>query len=182
MEKRKYAQLVFWGTVWFLMMFVGCSGLGKTLPNYGKIQPNSDVTAAFENYIIKPELNYYISGVESEPNVIIGIDKRYTLVSDLWKYRTFTQPMPLRGIPQKGTLRYYVEGMNTKASRFTTTLQGFDIIDNQGNDIGDWYSILIAPTSVKMLGNNKISIAPPPHDIYKRYEREDSDRTPFILD
>lgn len=182
MKKWKYTQVVFWGTVWFLMILAGCSGLGKTLPNYGKIQPNSDVTTAFENYVIKPELNYYISGVESEPNVIIGIDKHYTLVSDLWKHRVFKPPILPQGIPEKGSLRYYIEGMNTKASRFTMILQGFDIIDNHGNDIGDWYSILIAPTSVKMLGDKKISIPPPPHDIYKQYEREGTDGTPFIID
>jgi len=181
MAQWKRTRIVFWGTALLLpVMLSGCSLLGKTFHSYGTIQPNGDVTAAFEHYEIKSELNYYISGAESEPNVIIGIDKRYTLVSDLWKLRTLKPGIP-QGIPEKGTLRYYVDGMNRKASRFTMILQGFDIIDNQGNDIGDWYSILIAPTWVRMLEDNKIAIVPPPLDIYERYEREGSARDPLII-
>jgi hypothetical protein len=167
--------------MWLSMLFMGCSSLVTTMGNYGEIRPNGAVTAAFEQYEINPELIYYISGSESEPNVIIGLDRRYTLESDLWKHRAFQQPALSGGIPQKGTLRYYVDGMNTKASRYTMSLQGFDIIDNHRKDIGDWYSILIAPTSVKMLGDKKVSIAPPPLDIYERQEREGHDGTPLIV-
>jgi hypothetical protein len=167
--------------MWLSILLTGCSSLMKTMENYGEMRPDSNVTEAFERYEINPELTYYISGSESEPNVIIGLDKRYTLVSDLWKHRVFQQSEPSGGIPQKGTFRYYVEGMNTKASRFNTSLQGFDIVDNNGRDIGDWYSILIAPTSVKMLGDMKVSITPPPLDIYERYEREGRDGSPLIV-
>ena len=181
MVQWKYKSIVFLGTAWLLFMLAGCSGVGKTLHNYGEIRPNSDVSAAFEGYVIKPELMYYISGSESEPNVIIGIDKRYTLVSDLWKHRVLKPPMLPHGLPEKGTLRYYVDGMNAKTSQLNMILQGFDIMDNQGNDIGDWYSILIAPTSVQLMGDKQISIAPQPLDIYERYEREGTDRDPLII-
>lgn len=167
--------------MWLLLLLMGCSSLRTTMGNYGEIRPNGAVTAAFERYEINPELIYYISGSESEPNVIIGLDRRYTLVSDLWKHRAFQQPALSGSIPQKGTLRYYVEGMNTKASQYTMSLQGFDIMDNHGQDIGDWYSILIAPTSVKTVGDKKVSIPPPPLDLYERYDREGHEGTPLII-
>jgi hypothetical protein len=161
------------------LLLTGCSSLGISIKDYGKIRPNSDVTAAFERYEINPDLVYYISGSESEPNVIIGLDRQYTLISDLWKHRTFAQPVPPGGIPEKGTLRYYVEGMETKASRYTMSLHGFDILDTHGKDIGDWYSILIAPTSVKMVGDHKVSILPPPLDLYERFDGEGGDGMPL---
>lgn len=156
-----------------LVIIAGCAGLQSERSNYGKIRPNGDVARAFENYTVKPDHTYYISGSESQPNVIIGVDKRYILESSLWKKRNLLTkeqlPSPYHVI-DKLSLKYYVDGMEARVSQFNLVLHGFDILDNHGTDIGDWYSIAEARTSVKMLGDNKITIYPPPLDLYERYE------------
>jgi hypothetical protein len=50
--------------------------------SYGKIRPSREVTAAYECFTVDPNLNYYISGSDTYPNAIIGIDKTWTLGSE----------------------------------------------------------------------------------------------------
>jgi len=131
----------------------GCAGL--RVSDYGYIDPSGDVTQAFEDYEVKPGLNYYVSGSDMYPGAIIGIDKRYTLVTELWKKREFTTE----------TLKELVLNMQTKAMNLV--VHGFNIVDEDGNDIGDWYSILRATTSVKRIEDNQFIIPPPPLNIYE---------------
>jgi hypothetical protein len=107
--------------------------------------------------VVNTDLNYYITGSDICPNAIIGVDKEYTLVSDLWKKTEFTAC----------TLKELVQFMKDEAFQYHEELFGFDILDDKGNDIGDWYSILSARTSVKMIGDKKVIIYTPPLDIYK---------------
>jgi len=44
---------------------------------------------------------------------------------------------------------------------------GFNIIDEEGNNIGDWYSIHRATTNVKRIEDNQLIISPPSFDIYE---------------
>jgi len=153
-----------------ILSSVGCAGLisGK----YGTIVPNKDVTESFENYQVSPNLNYYISGSDVYPNAIIGIDKSYTLDSNLWKEVEFT--------PE--TLKNLVGDMNAKVTELNETLHGFNILDNKGNNIGDWYSILSARTSVKMEEDNRIIIITPDIDTYKENgdeEKRSRNNPPF---
>lgn len=113
-----------------ILLSFGCAGLLNG--NYGKIVPDGNVMHAFESYQVNPDLNYYISGSDVYPNAIMGIDKRYSLNSTLWKKVEFT--------PQ--TLKSLVDNMKAKVSEINQTLHGFTILDTKGNDIGNWYSIL----------------------------------------
>ena len=147
--------------VLILLLTLGCAGW--RMSGYGHIDPNRDITQSFESYEVKPELNYYISGRDIYPTAIIGIDKRYTLVSKMWKKREFT--------PE--TFKKLVLNMQTKALDLDFVhIFGFNILDKEGKDIGDWYSIHQATTSVKGIENNRLIIAPPPFDIYdEKYHR-----------
>jgi hypothetical protein len=133
----------------------GCAGL--RMSGYGHIKPNRDITQAFENYEVKPDLNYYVSGRDLHPGAIIGINKRYTLVTKMWKKREFTTE----------TMKALVLKMQTKARDLVIFLYGFNILDEEGNDIGDWYSIHRATTNVKRIEDNQLIIPPPPFDIYE---------------
>ncbi len=151
--------------------------------SYGKIRPDNDVGRAFESYLVKPDHTYYISGVESHPNAIIAIDNRYILESKLWKKRVFVPEAMLAPYMKfnEQSLKYYVRGMKAKVAQFNIPLMGFHIYDNQGNDIGDWYSILEAPRSIRILEDNRMSIVPPPSNLYEKYEENGPGKHSWML-
>jgi hypothetical protein len=142
-----------------ILFSFGCAG--RSLGNYGTIVPDRNVTHAFKNYQVNPDLNYYTSGSDVYPNAIIGIDKRYVLDSTLWKKVEFT--------PQ--TLKILVNDMNAKVSEINQTLHGFAILDTRGNTIGYWFSILSARTTVR-IEDHSVFIFTPDLDTYDKYERE----------
>src|SRR3989304_265721 len=79
----KNMKIFSWASFVFVMTSViGCATLFK---DYGKIEPNYELTRSIGRYQIDPDLNYYISGPASTPNAIMGLKKSYTLDSDLWK-------------------------------------------------------------------------------------------------
>lgn len=158
-ELRKIITVI---CVFLILSSFGCAGLHSG--SYGKIAPDRNVTYAFETYQVNPDLIYYISGSDVYPHAIIGIDKSYTLKSELWKKREFT--------PE--TLKVLIEDMKDRVMEFYEILHGFDILDNAGNDIGDWYSILSATTTVRVEDHNVIIITPD-IDTYEKYEIERGD-------
>jgi hypothetical protein len=124
---------------------------------YGSTRPNGKVTDRFESYDMKPDLVYYYSGTETVPTAIIGVDRQLTLDSKLWKRVDIT--------PEK--LKTLVQNMKAQVSERDETLHGFDILDNRGMFIGEWFSVLGIHTVIKMGKDNKITIHPPPIDIYR---------------
>ena len=132
-----------------VLMFLCASGCAGRRGLYGHINPSRDVTQAFEKYEVKPDLNYYIYGRDLYPDAIIGIDKRYTLITKMWKKREFTTE----------TMKALVLNMQSKAmDRNIIIVRGFNIFDEEGNDIGDWYSIHHPMTSVKRIEDNQLII------------------------
>jgi len=156
MKSIKRIYVISFVCVLIFLYTSGCAGW--RMSGYGHIDPNGGITQAFENYEVKPDLNYYISGRDIYPGAIIGIDKRYTLVSKMWKKREFT--------PE--TLKALVLNMQKKAMDLEFIfIHGFNIIDEKGKDIGDWYSIHRGTTSVKSIEDNRLIISPPSFDIYE---------------
>ncbi len=153
MRSKQKINVISFACVLFLLVIYGCAV--NRYSNYGEIRPNKGVTQAFDNYEVNPDLNYYITGSDVCPNAIIGVNREYTLVSDLWKKTEFTAD----------TLKEVVRFMKDEMLQYSEGLFGFDILDDKGNDIGDWYSILSARTSVKMIGDKKVIIYAPPLDI-----------------
>ena len=155
---------------WRITFYVMCilivlpsSGCTSSLfKKYGKIRPDSTAAKAFETYQINPNYNYYISGSDVYPHVIIGLDKAYKLEPDLWKHVDMT--------PQK--LRELVIDMQAKVSTLNLMLflHGFALVDDKGKQIGIWYSILEARTSLKMKDDHTVIIITPDIDTYLRYE------------
>jgi hypothetical protein len=72
---------------------------------YGKFVPSQEVTAAYECFSVDPYLNYYITGSDTYPNAIIGIDKTWTLKSNLWKKKDLSSQ----------GMKELVQNMQTKA-------------------------------------------------------------------
>jgi len=148
--------------IWFSMLVLSAGCAGSLFKNYGEISLNKEVTNAFETYQINTEYDYYISGSDVYPNAIIGLDKAYTLDSDLWKKVEMT--------PKK--LRELVTDMRDKAATVNAAmpLYGFIMLDDKGNQIGVWYSILEAKTFLKMKDNRTVIIYTPDIDTYDKYD------------
>ncbi|MFB3926640.1 MAG: hypothetical protein ACE14T_11360 [Syntrophales bacterium] len=125
---------------------------------YGYIRPSKSATADFENYRIRPDDNYYYSGPEYIPNAIIGIDKKYILETQLWKKLDLT--------PKK--LRDLVHEMRLKGLDTGHMLHGFDIVDQYGNVVGIWYSVLGVSTVVRTEEGNRLILYTPPLNVYEQ--------------
>jgi hypothetical protein len=159
-----------WRIVLCVMCFLtllpssGCSGFH--LKNYGRIIPDRGATIVFEKYQINPNFNYYISGSDVYPNAFIGLDKSYTLDSDLWKKVEMT--------PAK--FRELVQDMQSKALNIGKSQHGFAMFDDKGNKIGIWYSILSVKTMLKVKDERTVIIYTPDIDTYLKYEDDNRHR------
>ncbi len=125
--------------------------------HYGHFYANNAVASAYGNFRIDPEQNYYISGSDTYPSAIIGIKQDWTLESDLWRKKELTS----------SSLQELVQNMQTKAQEQGSALLGFDIIDNRGQKIGDWFSLPVNTLTVRISGEKKAVIHPPSNDIYR---------------
>ena len=141
-----------------LLSITACSWLSNK--NYGKFVPDADVTAAFNKSEINPDLNYYITGSDTYPRSILGLNKAYILDSNLWK-EVKLKPEELKEI----TARMQQRAMNRGQGQF-----GFAVLDDKGKQIGIWYSILVPGISIKVLDDRKVIIYPPNDINYKSYD------------
>jgi hypothetical protein len=69
-------------------------------------------------------------------------------------------------------LKELVQYMHDKATSVSLgmALHGFAMLDDKGKQIGVWYSILEAKTSLKMKGDRTVIIITPDIDTYLKYE------------
>ena len=140
---------------------MACSG--QFLRNYGRINPSSETTRAFESYHVNTEYRYYISGSDLYPNALMGLHRDYRLdPKTLWKEVAMT---PAR-------MKEIVENMKTKAAEYREFQFGFEMLDDKDRPIGVWYSILTARTFLRMQENGTVRIDTPELDTYERFEVE----------
>lgn len=142
-----------------LAVFLSCLGCaGK----WGKIRPDANVTSSFEKFQINSDMEYYISGGDDYPTSILGLYKAYTLETDLWK--------KLEINPK--TFSYLVTNMQSRLLINSFDYQqGFTVLDDNGRQIGVWYSLLMGNIIIQIKDDNKVIIQPPGDTVdYKRYE------------
>jgi hypothetical protein len=123
-----------------IMILCGCS-----LSNYGKLQSNKEVTQAFEDYQILPNLNYYYRGTYSRPIAIVGIKENYELNSNLW----------VKIDPNSKDFQALIEKVSLQGSGGNVNPWGFNILDHSGKDVGVWYSA-IRSAAVEIDANGRI--------------------------
>jgi hypothetical protein len=146
------------------LVLAACTG--NFFREYGRIDPNREVTGAFERYEVNPDFRYYVSGSDLYPNALMGLHRGYRLDPEtLWKEVEMT-PERMKGI---------VEHMRTKASEFFQHQYGFAITDNGGRPIGVWYSILKARTFVRVKEDRIVRIDTPDLDTYNELSRGGGD-------
>jgi hypothetical protein len=156
---EKYKKIVIYITLVTIFSLTACTA--ALLKNWGKIEPDADVTNDFEKFQINANFNYYISGSDVYPTSILGLNKAYTLDTDLWKKIEMTPEI----------FNQIITNMQMRLLSCCGQKQvGFMILDDKGKKIGIWYSMLMGSIGVKMKEDSKVIIYPPRDDVYIQYE------------
>lgn len=102
----------------------------------GNILEDHAVTNQFRSGTVLEKYNYFYYGIELEPDVLLAIDKKYTVESKFWTPVKMTDERLQNWIvtldrvpPDKGWSR-----------RYGTRYQGAWVLDPQGGKVGMWYS------------------------------------------
>jgi hypothetical protein len=131
----------------FIVFFISRSG-----ENYGMLKPSADVTTAFESHRQEPDLDYWFSGPESHPIAIIGVERRFRFDSaEHW----------IKVGPGEESLKRLIAGMQSKALQMNRYLRGFEMVDQRGERIGDWYSPVGVQAVIKRTGIESVEVWPP---------------------
>jgi hypothetical protein len=141
-----------------------CSG--SLFKNYGRINPHTEVTRAFEGYRVNSEYRYYVSGALHYPNALMGLHRDHRLDP-----RTLWKEVP--GMTA-ARMQEIVDNMKTKASEHNMFQYGFEMSDEKGRPVGVWYSVLWARTFLRMNEDGTVRIDTPALDVYLRLEQDSS--------
>lgn len=156
---NKHKKII--GLALMCLLFISCaSAQNLSARNWGKIVPDEKVTRSFESGVVSADLNYYISGSYVYPVALLGLNKAYILESTLWKKVDIAEEK----------LKVFVNDMKLRALRFGQSPVGFAVWDDQGKQIGVWYSIISATTAVQMREDRKVMIYAPEQDAYEKGE------------
>jgi len=105
---------------------------GCTMSKYGKLESNRDITQSFETYQVLPEHKYYYRGASSKPTVIVGINDNYELNLPMW--------LPID--TESDNFRRLIDIVSLQGMGNNIRPWGFNIIDNNGDYVGVWYSAI----------------------------------------
>lgn len=127
------------------MLIAGCAaGSGARLDRSGQVLKDFLSGQVLEGY------RYYTTGMQNNPDAILGIAPGYTLKTDRW----------LKGEMTPQALRQMVGEMNAMYNATTFGLLGSYVLDDKGERIGVWYSAL-GWTTVEMTGAREVRVSPP---------------------
>jgi len=118
-----------------VLLATGCTAIRSHYP-VTNIRESRDVTTQYRSLQLNPEYNYFYSGVESQPDAIMGIDKQYQVTGRFWHQVDLT-PEQLEYWVKWGDREEASEGFST---RYLGSYMGAFILAPDGKTIGDWYS------------------------------------------
>jgi hypothetical protein len=147
MDERTILIIVLVLCIGFIVFFMSRSG-----ENYGMLKPSESATASFESYSQAPDLDYYYSGPESHPLAIIGVEK---------KFRFDSAKHWMKIGPGQDSLKQMTEGMQSRALQLNQNLRGFEMVDQRGERIGEWYSAVGVHAVIKRTGIDSVEVWPP---------------------
>jgi len=128
-----------------LLLVASCGGY--------PLRADDAVGRDFRNGNISPRLNYYFLGSAREPEVIIGVDRDLVLQNSLmWQPLSPLTPGHLSDLAQ---MMYY------RRQSETTQVLGYNMFDNTGRWVGQWYSPANLTTDVYRRGPDGIFVSPP---------------------
>lgn len=135
----------------------------------GQLRPSTDVTSMFNSVTISPEYDYYTYNETSTraPLAILGIDKKYTVKTSLWKKSDFTEKQLAKWVRD-----YRIDrGQYDDFYNVPIHYKGWRVEDPTGETVGVYYSTL-EWTIFKFLEDNVIELgAPQPSIMQQSYQR-----------
>jgi hypothetical protein len=156
-KKKRWVPSLFagLGLLVLLAFLMGCGG------TYGRFSYDEAVDDTFEQLTVLPDHQYYFSGPDSYPDVIIAIDNKYSLASRLWKPIEMTEAQ----------LKKWVFYPSRRAQYYPYTY-GRQILDDQGDRIGVWYSLqdYRAFASIRMLDATTVQLSTPIDEAHRRHK------------
>ena len=134
----------------FLITLTGCAPTSG-IKSSGVVH-SREATDIWHSYEVVPNYNYYISGAESRPWYIIGIENKYHLTSKNWKPVDLTPEMLNKWI------NYYRPRVG-----YDLKVYGSFIMDPDGERVGLWYSMRTwrVTGTAKFGENNQIALTRP---------------------
>jgi hypothetical protein len=140
--------------LWVAMLLTGCSWYG------GYIRHNLEVRNWFDAYHLYSGYHYYTCGTLEDPRAVLALKPEYTLNSDGWESVAMTADQ----------LKVWVLALKKDPFvEFNTFSDGAQIIDNQGNIAGVYYSVWDFP--IIRFSQSKTLLISKPKPIY-RYGNE----------
>ena len=136
----------------FLLFLVMTAISGCATGNWGRLQENPDVRLKFEKYEILPDHKYYYRGTFNSPIAIVGIHTKYQLNLSLW--------VPID--PKSDNFRTIIDRVGIVTSGSRARAWGFNILDQNGNLVGIWYSPSRGATVQVDENNNIVQLSPMP--------------------
>lgn len=110
------------------IIMAGCATASGTKGS--GVVTSREATDIWHSYDIQPNYNYYYSGPQSQPDYIIGIDKKYRLTSKLWK------PVDLTPEILKKWFNFSRQRVGISQDPY-----GAFIVDSNNERVGLWYSV-----------------------------------------
>jgi hypothetical protein len=134
----------------FLIALTGCAAT-RDIKSSGVVH-SREATEIWHSYTVLPNYKYYISGADSRPWYIVGIDDKYQLTSKNWKPVDLTPEMLDKWI------NYYRPRVG-----YDLKVYGSFIINPAGERVGLWYSMRTwRVTGTATFGeNNQIALTRP---------------------
>lgn len=146
MDEKTFLIVVIALFIGFIVFFVSRSG-----ENYGMLKPSEEATSHYQSCRLVPDHDYWFSGPESSPLAIIGVERRF-------RFDTAGHWMRVDG---EEAMKRLVTGMQSRALKMNRNLGGFEMVDQRGERIGEWYSAPGIQAVIKRTGIDSVEIYPP---------------------
>jgi len=146
MDEKTFLIVVIALFIGFIVFFVSRSG-----ENYGMLRPSTDATENYQSYRLAADQDYWFSGPESYPVAIIGVERRF-------RFDTARHWVRVDG---EEAMQRLVTGMQSRALQMNRNLGGFEMVDQRGERIGDWYSVPGIQAVIKRTGIDSVEVYPP---------------------
>lgn len=154
-------MLLFAAVMTAVLLLGGCKTLASI--KSGKFEAKADIQKSFEDGQANPSYLYYYSGPDAYPIAIIGIDRNVNFdTGGLWK--------PIKNPSEN--LVVFVRSIQDRVLGLMQFAWGFSLMDDTGRQIGTWYSIPSAVTTVLVKEDRTVMVYTPPLDTYLKLERE----------
>lgn len=141
------------------LVLSGCSWPGAY------IQHNLDVADRFNTYQVYPGCQYFTSGTLEDPRAVLALKSGYSLTSEGW------QPVQMTS----KELEQWVQALKKDSfAEYNTYSDGAQIIDDQGNIAGFYFSVWEFPL-IRFTASKELILRKPAADY-----RLDNDRTEFL--